>query len=135
SFYLMWVPTSHFLLNVILLLTYMLFFNFLFAYVITPYLALIPEISTDSRDRVRLTTIAAYFSIIGIIISSLIPAVLFSLRFSMAFVAAVMSLITLLSLLSVAIGINESENVSKIPAKYSLIQGIQQTFRNKTFNK
>lgn len=135
SFYLMWVPTSHFLLNVILLLTYMLFFNFLFAYVITPYLALIPEISTDSRDRVRLTTIAAYFSIIGIIISSLIPAVLFSLRFSMAFVAAVMSLITLLALLSVAIGIKESENVSKIPAKYSLIQGIQQTFRNKTFNK
>ena len=135
SFYLMWIPTSHFILNIISLLAYMLFFNFLFAYVITPYLALIPEISINSNDRVRLTTIAAYFSIIGIIISSLIPAILFSLGLSMAFVAGVMSMITVIALLSVILSIKESTNVSMIPNKYTFIQGIQQTFRNKTFKK
>ena len=135
SFYLMWVPTSSFLLNVALLLTYMLFFNFLFAYVITPYLALIPEICTDSRDRVRLTTISAYFSIAGIIISSLVPAVLFALRLPMALVALVMSVIIILALLTVVLSIHESAPPAKIPLRYTLFQGIKQTFRNKTFNR
>lgn len=134
-FALIWFPFMSGLVMAILLFIYLLGFNFLFAYVVLPYLALIPEISTESNDRVVLTTISAYFSIAGIILASTMPMVLLFLGFSISEVGLVLSIVTMLSFLTVFISVRESTSEEKMPREYSVLRAFIQTFRNRTFTR
>ncbi|MBD6955501.1 MAG: MFS transporter [Thermoplasmata archaeon] len=134
-FALIWFPFFSGIIMAVLLFVYLLGFNFLFAYVVLPYLALIPEISTESGDRVVLTTISAYFSIAGIIIASILPAILLLLGASLSEVGLILALITLLSFFLVFISVRESTGEEKMPKEYSVLKAFIQTFRNKTFTR
>lgn len=134
-FMVIWLPIFHGIAAAVSLFIYMVGFNFLYAYVVLPYLALIPEISVESTDRVRLTTISAYFSIFGIILSSVVPIVMFALNFSYSNVGFVMALIVLIAFLIVFLSTKETETQRKMPLEYSLFNAFVQTFRNKTFNR
>jgi GPH family glycoside/pentoside/hexuronide:cation symporter len=134
-FALVWLPPFKGMLMAFILSFYLIGFNFLFAYVVLPYLALIPEISTESNDRVLLTTISAYFSIFGIILASVLPTILLVLNFGLSTVAMVVAVITLSSYLIVFFSVKESAVAEKIPREYSVLRSLVQTFRNKTFNR
>lgn len=134
-FILIWFPPFTGTVMAFLLFFYLMSFNFLFAYVVLPYLALIPEISTESNDRVVLTTISAYFSIFGIILSSVLPTILLFLHFNLSTVGLILGMITLIAYLIVFFSIKESTEVEKIPKEYSTLKAFLQTFKNKTFNK
>jgi len=134
-FGLIWFPLSHGLTLAILLVFYLLSYNFLFAYVVLPYLALIPELTIESKDRVVLTTIAAYFSIGGIILASLLPAILLFLNYGYGVVGAAIAIIIFVSFLVVYLTIDEKPTGEIVPREYSLWKAIVQTFKNKTFNR
>jgi GPH family glycoside/pentoside/hexuronide:cation symporter len=134
-FGLIWFPLSHGLALAILLVFYLLSYNFLFAYVVLPYLALIPELTIESKDRVVLTTIAAYFSIGGIILASLLPAILLFLNYGYGVVGAAIAIIIFVSFLVVYLTIDEKPTGEIVPREYSLWKAIVQTFKNKTFNR
>ena len=133
-FLLIWFPLSGDGLGEALLFAYMIGFNFLYAYVIAPYLSLIPEISVTSRDRIRLTAISGYFSIFGIILSSLVPIIMLGLNYPLPYAAAVLSILVFVSFLLAYVSTTENPQHHKVP-EYSLTQAIAQTFRNKTFNR
>ncbi len=133
-FSLIWLPVFGTLANAILLFIYMVGFNFLYAYVVLPYLSLIPEISVTPKDRVRLTTISAYFSIMGIILSSVVPTVMLLLNFPFFDVALVLALIVLVSFLIVIVSTKESGGVREMPKEFSITDAFVRTFKNRTFS-
>ena len=134
-FVLIWFPPFGGILMAFLLFFYLLSFNFLFAYVVLPYLALIPEIAKESNDRVILTTISAYFSIVGIILASILPSILLFFGLNLSDVGLILSIITLISYFVVFLAIKEEVTNEKIPTEYSVVKAFIQTFKNKTFNK
>ncbi|MEM1654130.1 MAG: MFS transporter [Thermoplasmata archaeon] len=134
-FVLIWFPPFEGILMAFLLFFYLLSFNFLFAYVVLPYLALIPEIAKESNDRVILTTISAYFSIVGIILASILPSILLFFGLNLSDVGLILSIITLISYFVVFLAIKEEVTNEKIPTGYSVVKAFIQTFKNKTFNK
>ena len=134
-FALIWAPFTTGIRLAILLTFYLLAYNFLFAYVVLPYLSLVPELTTDSQDRVVLTTISAYFGIFGIILASLLPLVLFILKFSYTTVGIIIAVIMLLSLLTVIVSVKEKPTGQIVPKKYSVGTAFVQTFKNKTFDR
>ncbi|MEM2268898.1 MAG: MFS transporter [Thermoplasmata archaeon] len=134
-FVLIWFPPFEGILIVFLLFFYLLSFNFLFAYVVLLYLALIPEIAKESNDRVILTTISAYFSIVGIILASILPSILLFFGLNLSDVGLILSIITLISYFVVFLAIKEEVTNEKIPTEYSVVKAFIQTFKNKTFNK
>ncbi|MEM3219084.1 MAG: MFS transporter [Thermoplasmata archaeon] len=134
-FVLIWFPPFEGILMAFLLFFYLLSFNFLFAYVVLPYLALIPEIAKESNDRVILTTISAYFSIVGIILASILPSILLFFGLNLSDVGLILSIITLISYFVVFLAIKEEVTNEKIPTEYSVVKAFIQTFKNKTFNK
>ncbi|MGC8618316.1 MAG: MFS transporter [Thermoplasmata archaeon] len=134
-FALIWLPLTSGVRLAVLLTFYLLAYNFLFAYVVLPYLALIPELTIDSHDRVVLTTVSAYFGIFGIILASVLPLVLFMLKFSYATVGAVIAAIMFLSMLTVVITIKEKPTGEIAPKNYSIATAFVQTFKNRTFNR
>ena len=134
-FALVWLPPFEGFIMAVLLFFYLISFNFLFAYVVLPYLALIPEISTESDDRVVLTTISAYFSITGIILASILPTILLMFKFSLSSVGIILASIALISYLIVFFSIKENPEIKNIPKEYSILKAFLQTFKNKTFNR
>ena len=69
-FFLMWMPPVGHLhwVNAVYALVLMLAYLLCFPTVITPYLALLPEITTDLWDRVALATVQAAFVMLGTIL-------------------------------------------------------------------
>ncbi|MCL4329185.1 MAG: MFS transporter [Candidatus Thermoplasmatota archaeon] len=134
-FFLIWVPFFSSINQFILLLIDMVGYNFFFAYVVLPYLALIPELSVTVKDRVRLTTIMGYFSILGLVLASLIPLVLLSVGFGFNTVGGVMTAILLVTFLIVYATTEERVDDAKKPAAMSFIDAVVQTFKNHTFNR
>lgn len=134
-FSLIWAPFGSGIRLAVLLTFYLIAFNFLYAYVVLPYLALIPELTIDSQDRVVLTTISSYFGILGIILASLLPIVLLLLNYSFAIIGVVIAVIMLISILVVILTIKEKPAGTIVPKSYSIATSFVQTFRNKTFNR
>lgn len=134
-FALIWAPFTSGIRLAFLLTFYLLAFNFLFAYVVLPYLALIPELTTDPHDRVVLTTVSAYFGIFGIILASILPLILFMLKFSYSVVGGVIAAIMFVSMLTVILTIKEKPTGVIAPKNYNLATSFIQTFKNKTFDR
>ncbi|MCL4412761.1 MAG: MFS transporter [Candidatus Thermoplasmatota archaeon] len=134
-FFFIWIPIGRGLEGVAVLTLMLMGFNFFFAYVVAPYLALIPEIADTSRDRVRLTTIMAYFSIAGLILASLIPVIMFAEGESIQAISTVLTIIMLVVFLLVIYATREKAQPSKLPADYTIARAFVQTFRNRTFNR
>jgi GPH family glycoside/pentoside/hexuronide:cation symporter len=134
-FVLLWLPLTTGIRLAVLLTFYLLAYNFFFAYVVLPYLSLIPELTTSPQDRVVLTTISAYFGIFGIILASVLPLVLFMLKFSYAVVGAVIAAIMFVSMLVVIVTTKEKPTGEIAPKNYSITTAFVQTFKNKTFDR
>ncbi len=135
SFILIWLPPGSQFIAFIFLIVFFSLFNFFFAFIELPYLALIPEISISSNDRVRLTTISSYFSIMATIIASLVPAVMLAEHFTLSYISLIFGIIVALSFIIVFFTIKESNFALKRPKTFSFKRAFVETFKNKTFNR
>ncbi len=134
AFIFIWFPPQNQLIAFLSLIVIFSLFNFFFAFVVLPYLALIPEISISFKDRIRLTTISSYFSILGIILSSAIPAVMLSENYTISFISIIFGVIVLLAFIIVFFTIRERNFALKRPKTFSFTKAIVETFKNKTFD-
>lgn len=127
-FALIWFPIFNTFANEILLFIYMVGFNFLYAYVVLPYLSLIPEIATDTNDRVRLTTISAEFAIFGLILASVMPLI-----FDISEAGLALAILTLFSFLIAFFFTKERHHEEASPKEYTFVTALVKTFQNRTF--
>ncbi|MEM3908103.1 MAG: MFS transporter, partial [Nitrososphaerota archaeon] len=75
-----------------------------------------------------------YFSIIGIVIASVFPAIFLALGYGYTFVGLILAIISGVSFYVVFFTIKEKPVRQIVPKQYTIIQGILQTFKNKTFD-
>ncbi len=116
-------------------------FFFFFTYYVTPYLALIPELSRTHKDRIFLTVIQAVFSLAGAaVIMMAVPVFWESMKkggmapgLSLGITLSVMAFIGFVSMLTAALPINESKFIKSEPANVRLMESIKMTLSNKTF--
>lgn len=134
-FFLIWSPFSHGIILAILLVFYLIGWDLFYVYVGVPYLALIPELTFESDDRVVLTTISSYVQIFGIILASILPALLLTLRFGYTIVGAIIAVIAAAAFFLVGLTIKEKPAGEIVPKNYSIIKSFVQTLKNKTFGR
>jgi GPH family glycoside/pentoside/hexuronide:cation symporter len=117
--------------NIVYLVVMLGLYFLLFTAYVCPYLALLPELSRNTRDRVDLSTYKAIFSLIGGGIALLGAGLLIEVLGFHGMVWA-MGLIGLV-FLYLPVFIREKEYSSAEPATLGLIEAVVTTFRNKAF--
>ncbi len=133
SFILVWnppVPGSSVVNFVYLVLTLGLFFLF-YTVVIVPYSALLPELTSSSKERISLATWQGFFRILGLIIGFLGSSFLIE-RLGFKAMATILGMVVLVCLYCPVLVVKE-RNVHLRKSKFAFRQSIIQTFRNKPF--
>lgn len=114
---------------------------FFYTYFMTPYLALIPEITHSHQNRISVTVTQAFFMLIGAAIVMMgVPAIWTSIggitgemsdsfRISIAIVAA----IGFLSMMASGLAVKEDKNIQPAPAEITIFQSIKMTLTNRAF--
>lgn len=133
-FFLLWIPPInqlHWFNSVYVFILIQLYF-ILYTVVVTPYLALIPELTTDLKERVNITTIQAVFILIGTIIFGLIGIVIENAGY--AIMGLIISVITIISFAPMVFTIKEKpQQPTEKKEKAHLLKWIALTFRNRPF--
>jgi glycoside/pentoside/hexuronide:cation symporter, GPH family len=107
-----------------------LYFTLFTAYV-TPYLALLPELSRSTKDRVDLATFKAVFSLLGVGVALIGAGILIGILsfHGMVWIMAAVGLV----LLYLPMVIRERDYADAKPATLGLIDAISTTFKNRAF--
>lgn len=106
---------------------YLFFYNI----VVTPYLGLLPEITSDVNERVNLTTMQSVF----ITVSAFIFGAMGYLLAQLGWAATVMlvSIVTVAAMMPVCFGIKERYAAKHEPEKLHLLHALLLTLRNRPF--
>jgi GPH family glycoside/pentoside/hexuronide:cation symporter len=117
------------------------FFFFFYTYFMTPYLALIPELSRTHGQRITITVAQAYFSLIGAAVVMMgVPLIWDALKggslevtgsFRVAII--VVSVIGFITAIASGLVVNEKEYSRGQPADVHLFESIKLTLKNKSF--
>lgn len=134
TIFLLWnppFPAGHWANNVYLFAA-MLAYLFLYNLVVTPYLSLLPEVTSDLKERVDLATIQATFIMISAMTFALMGTVL--QKGGWVVMSGVVVVITIAAMLPVATVIRErprpqSQTEERIP----FFRGLRLTLRNRAF--
>ncbi|MCL4412762.1 MAG: MFS transporter [Candidatus Thermoplasmatota archaeon] len=118
--------------NFIYLLIDFAIFNFFYTFVVLPYLAMIPEISLTSQDRVKLLSVSAYFTIASVIILLTLVGILVGKGYSLFAIVSLISAIMAVSFLIPLLTIKEKFQQFS-PKSFNLKDAFIATARNKTF--
>ena len=118
----------------------MLFYLFLTMYC-TPYNALIPELGTDQKTRMAISTSISFTYIAGMAIAYTAPALWGACQsaFSLDRISAIRLVFTILSIIGTAclfvpvFTIREKDYVTSVPSQSTAIKSLAATFRNKEF--
>ena len=108
-------------------------YNFLYAFVVLPYLAMIPEISLNSNDRVKLLSVGSYFNAIPTILLLFIAGILLGRGYSFFDVGAMVSVVIIISFFVPLVSIRREKFQSLSPQSYNLQKALGSTLRNRTF--
>ncbi|MCB1173453.1 MAG: MFS transporter [Leptospiraceae bacterium] len=133
-YFLLWVPPvdqMHWLNSLYAFIVIQLYFIF-YTIVVTPYLALLPEITRDITARVNITTIQAYFVMLGTIVFALIGTLI--KEFGWIWPGLLVAALTLVSFLPTPLSIREKatdRSADQGPA--SLLVWVRLTFKNRPF--
>jgi len=114
---------------------------FFYTYFMTPYLALIPELSHTHNDRIFITVIQAVFSLLGAALIMMgVPMLWDSLQtgaldksLALKVSLIIMSAIALVLMIVSALPVNEKKYSVSKPADVGLLESIKMTITNKTF--
>lgn len=132
SFFLLWIPPMSGLhwTNAVHVLVLMHLYLLCYPLVLTPYLALLPELTTDLKERVSLTTVHAIFVMIASIAFAGMGAILDLAGWVM--LGAVVAVVMLVALTPVAIAVRE-EPVAGPREKEPLLRSILVILGNRPF--
>jgi GPH family glycoside/pentoside/hexuronide:cation symporter len=114
---------------------------FFFTYYVTPWLALIPELSHTDSERVNIVTMQAVFSLLGVVIVMIGGYVLWGALESsgmdkssaLHIAIVIMGFIGLIFCYLSIIPINEKRYCASVPSEVGLIDSIKLTFSNRPF--
>jgi GPH family glycoside/pentoside/hexuronide:cation symporter len=114
---------------------------FFFTYYVTPWLALIPELSHTDSERVNIVTMQAVFSLLGVVIVMIGGYVLWGALESsgmdkssaLQIAIVIMGFIGLIFCYLSIIPINEKRYCASVPSEVGLIDSIKLTFSNRPF--
>jgi GPH family glycoside/pentoside/hexuronide:cation symporter len=132
-FFLLWMPPESagaFYVGVYafcLILAYLVAYNL----TVTPYLSLLPEITSDIKERVNITTLQAVFIMCSILIFATMGIILD--RFGWLRVAGLVSILTVLFMLPTIFGIRETFVRPADQERLPFFRGLQLAFRNRAF--
>jgi GPH family glycoside/pentoside/hexuronide:cation symporter len=132
-FFLLWTPPfapGHWGNAVYAFAMLQLYFIF-YTIVVTPYLALLPEITHDARQRVNLTSLQAVFVTVGTILFGLMGLLIAAMGWIGT--AALVAVLTVVSFLPTAFAIQETPQPAEQGARAGLVTWIVLTFRSKPF--
>ncbi len=133
-FFLLWVPPMdgmHWLNTLWVLLLVQAWFV-LYTVVVTPYLALLPEISSGAVERVNLTTLQAVFVMVGTVVFAVIGVVIEGAGW--AAMGAVVAVLCLVSFGPTIFAIKERPlPAARDDDRVSLVTWVRLTFRNRPF--
>ena len=136
-----WSPVGHesWLNAGFLFVMLMLFYLFMTAYC-TPYNALIPELGSDQKTRMAISTSISFTYIAGMAVAYLAPVIWGALQgFGLGRVTAIrltftgISLIGLVCMFVPVFTIREKDYVVAAPSESTAIKSLAATFRNKDF--
>ncbi len=114
---------------------------FFYTYYMTPYLALIPEVSRNTGERISLTVVQAVFSLVGAIIVLIGSPMLWDglqnsgieRREAFQITMAVLGAVALISMLSSGLPVNEKRYSRARPAGVGLAESVLLTVKNRRF--
>jgi GPH family glycoside/pentoside/hexuronide:cation symporter len=132
-FYLLWVPPSmeSSTLNAIYLFFLLQAYFILYTVVVAPYLALIPEIVSNTHERVNLTTVQAFFVMIGTLLFGLTALLIPAGWWVMGLTFATLTVLTLVPTL---LFIREpSGGAPSKDGSVNLLRWVGVTLRNRSF--
>jgi len=134
SFILIWTPPipGNSMVNFIYLAVMMSVFWLFYTIVACPYLALLPELSTSSEERVSLATWQALFKILGVLIGMVGSSFLIE-KMGFKAMAIILGVVSLLAFFCPVIVVREKgRDIRKSELAFG--QSVLQTFRNRPFN-
>lgn len=132
SFILIWNPLGTSPTTDFIYLSIMLsLFFFFFTVVVAPYLALLPELSKDRTERVKLTAWQALFNIVGLALAMVGSSLLIS-NFGFRVMGIVLGIITLLGYAVTAFGVQEERKVGQ-QQTMGLAESVRLTLKNHPF--
>jgi GPH family glycoside/pentoside/hexuronide:cation symporter len=114
---------------------------FLYTYYMTPYLALIPELSRNASERINLTVFQAVFSLIGAILVLIVSPMIWegfqaagmgkTAGFRLTMV--VLGVFAFVSMFAAALPVNEKRYSRSKPADVGLFESLALTVKNRRF--
>ena len=121
-----------------LFLMLMLFYLFMTTYC-TPYNALIPELGSDQRTRMAISTSISFTYIAGMAVAYLAPVIWGALERSMPRVTAIrvtftgIALVGLVCMFVPVFTIREQDYIDVVPSEATALRSLAATFRNRDF--
>ena len=133
-FFLLWTPPidgPHWFNAVYVICLIQLYF-ILYTVVTTPYISLLPELTTDLKERINVSTLQAAFVMVGTVVFGVMGVILE--RWGWAAIGAVVALVTLASYTPTAFGIRERyQRTESAAAPVGLWRWLLTTLRNRPF--
>jgi GPH family glycoside/pentoside/hexuronide:cation symporter len=134
SFMLLFRPISHNqIANFVYVAVDFAIFNFFYAFVVLPYLAMIPEISLNSNDRVKLLSVSSYFNVIPTILLLFVTGILLNKGYPFFDIGALVTVIIIISFAVPLVSIRKERFQSRSPQSFNLQTALFSTLRNRTF--
>lgn len=114
---------------------------FFFTWYVAPYLALIPELSATHKDRIRITSLQAIFSLVGAAAILMgIPLIWSALEggglekgAALKISLGIMAFFAFVSLLAAALPVDEKRFCKNEPAGVPLFKSLKMTLMNRTY--
>jgi GPH family glycoside/pentoside/hexuronide:cation symporter len=114
---------------------------FFFTFYVTPWLALIPELSHTNKERINITTMQAAFSLVGIVIVMIggyalwgaIEGAGIEKARALQFTIIILSVVGLISCYLSIIPIDEKRYSATPPAQIGMWDSLKLTFKNRPF--
>lgn len=134
TFILLWFPpvAGQSIINLVYLAVLLsLFFTF-FTVVVTPYLALISELTETREERIRVTTFQGIAQILGVMVAEAGSGVIIS-AYNFKVMGMVLGLIALVTIALTPIFIREEKREQATPATLSMWKSMGRTLQNANF--
>lgn len=114
---------------------------FFYTVYVTPWLALIPEVSANDSERINIVTIQAVFSLLGVIVVMIGGYALWGIlenqgiakSTALQLTIIILALIGLIFCYISIIPINEKKYCQSVPSDIGMIESLKLTFSNKAF--
>src|SRR5690625_266103 len=132
TFILIWFPPIPYesIINLVYLTVILALFFTFFTVVVTPYLALIGELTETKQERVTLTTMQGITQVIGVIIAEACSVLIIS-SYNFKIMRVTFGILSLITIILTPLFVKKKNNDE--PHTFSIFQSLKLTLKNKNF--